>query len=122
MNERIYKLRKKLDITQDEFAKRIGLARNTIANYECGRRTPTNAVITSICKEFGVNEEWLRTGEGGDENMLTKLSLNDKFSLSLGKLSKTENEFVQNAIIFLAEQPDKVKMIEDMMKQLLGIK
>lgn len=71
MNERIKQLRKELGITQDDFGKKLGLARNSIANYEIGRRIPTNAVITSICREFNVNEEWLRTGFGDMFNIKT---------------------------------------------------
>lgn len=64
MEERIRIIRKELGLTQEEFAKRIGLARNSVASYEIGRREPTNAIIVSICKEFHINEEWLRTGNG----------------------------------------------------------
>ena len=64
MNERLKKLRKKLDITQQEFADRIGIKRNSFANYETGRNKPIDAIIKSICREFNVNEEWLRTGIG----------------------------------------------------------
>lgn len=39
MNERLKLLRETLKLSQDEFGKRIGSARNTIANYELGRRT-----------------------------------------------------------------------------------
>lgn len=64
MNERIKKIRKTLDYTQQEFAERIGVKRNTIAQYEIGRNEPIDTVIRSICREFGVNESWLRSGEG----------------------------------------------------------
>lgn len=64
MNERIKKLRKALDLTQQEFADKIGMKRNTVANYETDRNKPSNSVISLICKAFNVNEEWLRTGEG----------------------------------------------------------
>lgn len=64
MNERIKKLRKMLDLTQQEFASKIGSVQNTITGYETGRRIPSNQVISLICREFGVNEEWLRTGHG----------------------------------------------------------
>ncbi len=64
MNERIKELRKLLGLTQSEFARRIGSVQNTITGYESGRRVPSNPVITSICREFQVNETWLRTGEG----------------------------------------------------------
>lgn len=64
MNERIKRLRKILGLTQQEFADRIGMKRNTIANYETDRNSPSNSVITLICKTFNVSEEWLRDGMG----------------------------------------------------------
>ena len=64
MNERIKKLRKALDITQQEFADRINVKRNTVATYELGRSEPSNSAIALICREFNVSETWLRTGEG----------------------------------------------------------
>ena len=64
MEERIKKIRRMLDLTQQEFASRIGIKRNTIANYEAGRNEPIDSVISLICREFNVNEKWLRTGEG----------------------------------------------------------
>lgn len=64
MNERIKKLRKSLDLTQQKFADSIGMKRNTVANYETGKCEPSNSVISLICKGFNVNEEWLRTGKG----------------------------------------------------------
>ncbi len=64
MKERIKKIRRELNLTQQEFAERIGIKRNTIANYETGRNDPVDSVISLICREFNVREEWLRTGEG----------------------------------------------------------
>ncbi len=64
MHERIRKLRKFLDLTQEKFAERIGIKRNTIATYESGRNEPVDSVIALICREFHVNEEWLRYGTG----------------------------------------------------------
>lgn len=64
MENRIKKLRRTLDLTQQEFAERIGVKRNTIAQYETGRNEPISAVFSLICKEFNVNEDWLKTGKG----------------------------------------------------------
>ena len=64
MNTRIKQIREYWELTQEEFGKKIGSARNTIANYENGNRNPSNSVIISICREFNVNEDWLRTGNG----------------------------------------------------------
>lgn len=62
--ERVRKLRRLKDLTQQEFADRIGVKRNTVATYEIGRSEPIDAVISLICREFNVSEQWLRTGEG----------------------------------------------------------
>lgn len=64
MGERIRELRKALGFTQQEFSERIGVRRNTVAQYEMGRNPPNDTAITLICREFGVNEDWLRAGIG----------------------------------------------------------
>ncbi len=64
VGERIRKLRKELDMTQQKFGERIGIKGNTVAQYELGRNEPVDAVFSLICREFNVNETWLRTGEG----------------------------------------------------------
>lgn len=64
MKDRIKKLRKDLDLTQQEFADKVGVKRNTVAQYESGRNEPTAAVFSLICREFNVREEWLREGSG----------------------------------------------------------
>ena len=75
MEERLKELRKTLNLTQQEFAEKIGVKRNTIAQYESGRNAPIDAVITLICRTYGVNETWLRTGEG---EMFQPKSRNDE--------------------------------------------
>lgn len=64
MNQRILKLRKSLDLTMEEFGKKLGVTRSAISNIESGKRNLTEQMIISICREFSVNEEWLRTGNG----------------------------------------------------------
>lgn len=63
-SERLKWVRKEKHYTQQKLADAIGVKQNTIATYEIGRNTPIDAVVTAICKEFGCNEVWLRTGEG----------------------------------------------------------
>lgn len=72
MNERIKQLRKHLGLNQTEFGARIGVKQTSIAGYETGARVPIDAVITSICREFGVSELWLRTGEGDPFPKMTR--------------------------------------------------
>lgn len=64
MNERIKELRRALNLTQQEFADKLNIKRGAIANYEVGRNEPIDAVISLICREFSVNENWLRNGTG----------------------------------------------------------
>lgn len=70
MPERLKALRKALGLTQEAFGAKIALSQSAIAAYEKEFREPSDAIIYSICREFDVNERWLRTGEG--EMFLTK--------------------------------------------------
>lgn len=104
MQERIRILRTELGYTQEEFAKKLGLARNSIANYEIGRREPTNSIIVSICREFGVNEEWLRNGI---EPMY--LPPAGKLEGYLGQISKGDDTFIKDLIEVYMELDDSSK-------------
>ena len=64
MNNRIKELRKSLGLNQTEFGERIGVKQGSIASYESGARTPLDAVINSICREFNVSKIWLIEGRG----------------------------------------------------------
>ena len=64
MNSRIKQIRKENKMTQSEFGERIGVKGNTITGYETGLRTPSDAVILAICREFNINKNWLMTGDG----------------------------------------------------------
>lgn len=64
MNERLKQLRKALNFTQQEFADRLKIKRNTVATYETGKSNPSDAAVSLICREFNVREEWLRNGTG----------------------------------------------------------
>ena len=108
MKDRIKKLRKELDLTQQEFAERIGIKRNTIATYESGRNIPIDAVISLICREFNVNEEWLRSGS---EDMFVQRSQNalsamaEEYDLSASDLILLEK--------FVSMKPASRKVIEN---------
>jgi transcriptional regulator with XRE-family HTH domain len=98
LKERLKKIRKTLDITQQEFADRIGIKRNSYANYEIGRNIPIDAIILSICREFNVNEDWLRTGAGGDENMFVKLSEDEELAMYTQMLLDSTDDVVADMI------------------------
>lgn len=91
MKDRIRNLRKALDITQQEFADRIGIKRGAIANYEIGRNVPADSVIALICREFNVNKEWLVAGTGemfapDPEDELSALAAKYHYSPAAGLL------------------------------------
>lgn len=77
IKDRIKTLRKALGLTQQEFADKIGIKRGAVANYELGRNEPIDAVLSLICREFHVDEHWLRTGEG---EMFVRLSLEEELA------------------------------------------
>ena len=118
MNSRIKLIRDNADLTQDAFGKRIGSARNTIANYENGNRTPSNAVITSICKEFGINEEWLRTGEG--EMYLPIERESEIANLTIKLLSEESDSFKNRLVSALSRlSEDEWELLERMFRSVV---
>lgn len=128
MSERLKKLRKALDLTQQEFADRIGSKRNTVAKYETEANTPSAAVVSLICREFNVNEDWLRNGVGdmflptdrnADIAKLTKQLLNEesdsfknRFVSMLANLTIEEWEFLERKAKELCGMDDKDKKPE----------
>lgn len=96
MKDRLKLLRKELGLTQEEFAKKINIKRNTLANYEIGRNNPIDAVISLICKEFNVNEKWLRTGSG---KMFKKSSPSEEVGYFVESLLENDENPFYNMII-----------------------
>ena len=80
MKARIRQIRKDSGLTQENFGKRIGVKANTITNYEIGLRTPTEAVILSICREFKINENWLKNGIGEMKIPMTRSQQIESFA------------------------------------------
>ena len=95
LGERIKKVRKELDLTQQKFAEQIGTTQNNIASYEIGRREPSAAAINNICKTFNVSETWLRTGEG---EMFQPLSRDDELSQVFSAIAASDDELIKRII------------------------
>lgn len=89
MKDRIKKIRKEAKLTQVQFGEKIGVKGNTVTNYESGLRTPTDAVIKSICREFNVDENWLRTGEG---DMFLPVLEEDEMALYVSELLEDDGD------------------------------
>ena len=69
--ERVNEVRKRAQLTMDQFGERLGVTKTAISYVVNGKRSLTEQMLKSICREFDVNENWLRTGEG---DMPRKLS------------------------------------------------
>lgn len=112
MNERLKKLRKTLDLTQQTFSDKLGVKRNTVAQWEIGRNEPSDAIILSICREFNVNEEWLRTGKG---EMFIELSRNEEIAEFVGQLMSDEDDSFKKRLIsgLAALDENGWKVLED---------
>lgn len=106
MKERIKAIRKhpNINLSQEEFGKRVGVKGNTIGNYELGLRNPSDAVILSICREFHINENWLRTGNG---DMFLPMSEDEELDLYLGHVSGSEDKFRKNLLKTLCKLTDE---------------
>lgn len=104
VKDRIKQVRKSQKLTQTAFGDVIGVKGNTITNYETGLRNPTDAVVKSICREFGVSEEWLRTGKG---SMFIPKSKDEEIAEMLADVQKSgEDSFRHRLVSALARLDD----------------
>ena len=105
MKNRIKELRTSLGLTQEKFGAKINVKQATIAAYECGARTPIDAVIGSICKEYSVNEEWLRDGTG---EMYRESVRDDEIGYFVGRVMGDKNANIQRRFLAaLSAMPDE---------------
>lgn len=103
MNSRIKKIRVDNGMTQQEFADKLGIKRGTIANYELGRNEPIDAVITLICREFNINESWLRTGEG---EMMKPVNRDAEIASFMGDVMRGESDDFRRRLVAVLAKLD----------------
>lgn len=119
MHKRLKQIRSAVNLTQEEFSKKINMSRSNYGSMEIGRITITERAINDICRVFSVNKEWLVTGEG---NMFLEIKTDDQFNkvlaewlldsdevtkrtvLALSQLTREEFEFVSRMLNGLIEQ------------------
>lgn len=118
-NTRIRKLRKTLDLTQQDFADRLNIKRNTVATYEAGKSNPSDAAINLICREFNVSEEWLRTGEG---EMFRELSRDQELANFFGDVLRGESDDFRKRFISMLSRLDTTdwEALERMAEKLIA--
>lgn len=121
MNERIKALRKFLNMTQEEFSKQIGLSRNFIAQVEIGTKVPSDRTITDICREYNVNEDWLRTGNG---EMFKSRTREQEISAFVNEVMElNDDSFEKKLVSALARlEPKDWECLESIAKKLLDDK
>ncbi len=108
MENRIKELRKTLGLNQTDFGTRVGVKQTTVAGYESGARVPIDAVIASICREFNVNEHWLRTGEG---EMFIPVSQDEEFIQMMTDIEVSNDDRIKKLISAYWKLPDEKKAV-----------
>ena len=118
LESRLKAIRKSLGITQSAFGQALGLKQNTIATYEMGRTSPSDRTLSDICRVYGVDELWLRTGAG---DMFRQMSRGEEIASFMGDvLGSPETDFRQRLIAALSQlSPEEWRMLENVTNKLL---
>ena len=120
INDRIKAVRKAEKLTQTEFGTRIGVTKNAVVNMEIpGRSKISDNYVLSICREFGIREEWLRAGDG---SMKEEKPRNEVLTEKLnGILTAGDDDFRKRLIAVLVELPsDKWSILEEMAESVVN--
>ena len=89
IGERIKYLRKEiLQKTQKDFGTCIGLKPNSVSDIESGKNNPTLQTIKAICREFAINEDWIRNGHG--EILIQAANLQDEYTLAVNQIDAND--------------------------------
>lgn len=117
MNERIRSVRAAAGLTQQEFAEKLGLTKNFISLIENGQRGPSDRTVRDICRIFGVNEIWLRTGAC---EPFTPLSRSEELAAIFERM-EVGDDAKSRLIREMARMPDEafpsfVKFVEQLYK------
>ena len=100
MNERIKQLRATLGLSAEKFGGRIGVTRSAISKMELGVCNVSEQSILSICREFNVREEWLRSGTG---EMFNELSQEEEVAYIVGQALPQAPDFIKDTFIALGK-------------------
>ena len=120
IGNRIKQIRNMEGKNQRDFAASIKVGQSTLAMFENGQREPREIHIEQICLKYGINDTWLRTGEG---EMKIEDCKDNRYFSNVGKLQRTDDETIMRWVNAIAEtDPEVLKQIEGFMKKLLEIK
>ena len=117
IGERIKEVRKTEKLTQQEFADRLNLKRNTVGSYEVNVVDPSDRTIKDICDKFGIREEWLRTGEG---EMFVQDTQSEQVAAFIGDVTRDDDDtFKKRFVEMLADlSPGDWELLERMAEKL----
>ncbi len=111
--ECVKKIRKTLSLTLEKFGARIGVGKSTISDIENNRRSLTEHMAKSICREFGVNYTWLTSGEG--EMFIDN---DDEFMARIDRIMAGEDEARKNLFKLMLELDDEdITALHNLMKK-----
>ena len=113
VNERVKQLRKTLDLTMEKFGEKIGVKKSAISLIESGKNSLTEQMIKSICREFDVDEEWLRNGTG---SMFIERTRDEEIANFIGTIQSVDDDsFMKKFISMLAKLDESEwKLLEKM--------
>lgn len=118
VGERIKQVRMTSGLSQAKFGQRIKIAGQSVSLLEIGKNNASDQTISLICKEFNVNETWLRTGEG---EMEIPVDENDLIAGFIGDLMKGKPDIRRRLISALARlDPEDWGLIERMIEKVSG--
>lgn len=117
IGERIKEVRKNEKLTQQEFADRLNLKRNTVGSYEVNVVEPSDRTIKDICDKFGIREEWLRNGTG---EMLVQDTQSEQVAAFIGDVTRDDDDtFKKRFVEMLADlSPGDWELLERMAEKL----
>ncbi len=119
IGERLKSVRKSEGKSQRDFASSIKISQPALAMFENGQRELKDIHIEQVCLKYGINEEWLRTGKG---EMKIEDRQEERFSINVAKLQRTDNETLMRWVNAIAEtKPELLVEIEKFMKKILEI-
>ena len=104
VHERIKRVRKAKGLTLEDFGKKIGISKSSVSMLERGVNNPSDQTVLSICREWGVNEHWLRTGEG---EMFLQKSKEQALGEFLGKIIRDEDDSLRKRLISALSRLDE---------------
>ena len=86
MKDRIILVIADSGLTKSRFADRLKITPAFLSQICSGVRMPSDRTISDICREFRVNETWLRTGEGEMRTESTQRDQLEQFFKEIGEV------------------------------------